>query len=215
MDWNKLLTPEAIATYVVFALGVLFGAAGFFISRWISRKRPRKVLLVKVGESSLIRVAPNVKDEIIIKYRDKFVESLYLTSFTIWNNSDDVIENIKVQIEFEDTDVIDVDVVDNMPDRASSATQKSNNNLDIQLPFLNPRKLYKDAIRVNVIALKPIKVKSVLGGGREWAVEFFDQEEFFHEVFDESVAGLSSPASLIRATTKLLTGWSKVFKLFP
>jgi len=215
MDWNKFLTSEAIATYVVFVLGALFGVVSFFVSRWIGRKRPRKILLVKSGESSLIKVAPNVKDDIVIRYRDKPVESLYLTSFTLRNNSDDVIDDVRIQIEFEDTDVIDVDVVDRILDRASSVTQKSESSLEIRLPFLNPGKLYKDGIRVNVIALRPIKVKSVSGGGREWAVEFFDQEKVLRELLDEVLTTpltLSNPVALMKVTKKMFPIWLRILR---
>ena len=92
MDWSKFFTPEAVATYVTALIGLFFGAIGFFLSRWISRKLPKKVLLMRYGEAELLKVAPDVKNEIRISFKNQPVESLYQTSFEVRNYSDSVLQ---------------------------------------------------------------------------------------------------------------------------
>lgn len=196
MDWLN----EAVSNYVVFLFSIVFGAIGFFITRWLTRKRPKRVKLEKVAESSLIEIDPEVRDEIVVTYKGERANSLYLTVFTMWNTSADVIDGVKVTVEFRDTRVIEVVLDDPFPERASSVVRDDpHNRLELVLPYLNPRKSYRDRVKVKVFALTPIEVKDISGGGRGWAVDFFDRVQFLREATDAfgSAVLASSPLRMV------------------
>ena len=196
MDWSKLLTPEALATYVVFVLGLVVASVGFLLSRWLIRQRPRKVLLLKVKEASLLEIDPEVRDEIAIIYKGKPVKSLYLSTFLLQNASQEIVDNVEIKIALLDTDIMEVAINDPMPDRNSYMKRaESNNDLLVKLPFLNPSKLYSDTVRIKVFSLKPSKISSVTGGGRGWTVDFFDRQQLTSDLAEElSMLGTSDYA---------------------
>ena len=179
MDWFDFLTIEAISNYIVFAIGIILGVVGWLIVRWLTKKRPRKIKLLKIGESTLIEIDPEVRDDVTITYKGKAVQSFYLTTFSLHNAGEEVIDGVEVAIEFQDTEVIEVVLDDQIPGRARPENKEiTDSSLKIALPFLNPHKLYKDRVEVKVFSLKPIIVKNVVGGGRGWSVEFFDRVKF-------------------------------------
>ena len=208
MDWSKFSTPELITSYVIFFLGALFGLIGFFFSRWLSKTKPQKVNLLKESESSLVEVAQQVKSEIVVTYKGKTANSLFLTTFSMWNSGQQIIDNIAVALDFQDTEVMEVIVDDSIVDRAKNITKTvSNNRLELSLTYLNPHKEYSDKVKIKVFALNPIAIKSVGGGGRGWVVESIDRVQFISDITNEvasvaSIQNISSPRELVLAVAK-------------
>ncbi len=208
MDLNKFLTPEAIAAYVIFFLSVLFGLIGFFFSRWLSKTKPQKVNLLKESESSLVEISQQVKSEIVVTYKGKNANSLFLTTFSMWNGGQEEIDNIDLALDFQDTEVMEVVVDDSISDRAKNIKKTvSNNRLELSLPYLNPHKEYGDKVKVKVFALNPIAIKNVSGGGRGWVVESIDRVQFISDITNEvasvaSIQNISSPKELVLAIVK-------------
>lgn len=215
MDFNNLFTPEAIAAYVTFAIGVVVTIIGFFISRWLSRTRPSKVNVLKEDESSLIEINPQVRSEISVTYKGKPANSLFLTSFSIWNGGQEIIDNAEFTMSFQDTDVIEVAVDDPIPDRKQSIKKEvSSNSLKLFIPYLNPEKAYRDKIKIQVFALKPINVSAINGGGRGWTIESIDQVQLFSDISNE-IANVVN-AKTISSPTELTVSFAKAyFRLLP
>ena len=219
MDWNKYFTPELITSYVIFFLGAFLSLIGFFLVRWLSRTKPQKVNLLKESESSLVEISQQVKSEIVVTYKGKTANSLFLTTFSMWNGGQEVIDNIEVALDFQDTEVMEVVVDDSILDRAKAIKKTvSNNRLELSLPYLNPHKEYSDKVKIKVFALNPITIKNVYGGGRGWVVESIDRVQLLADISDEvasvaSIQNISSPiglvASVIKAYVRLLPTLAK------
>jgi len=214
MDWTNLLTPE-VATYVVFFLGVIFAIIGFLITRWLSRKKPQKVNLLKESESSLVEISEQVRKEIVVTYKGKPANSLFLTTFSMWNSGQEIIDSIAMSFAFRDTEVMEVVIDDPIPDRAKGITKTvSNNKLELSLPYLNPHKEYSDKVRIKIFASNPIIVNNVYGGGRGWVVESIDRVQLISDIANEvasvvSIQNISSPVELAGSVAK------SYFKLLP
>jgi len=203
MDLSKLLTPEAIATYIVAIASLTFGAIGFFAARWVSRQRPRRVKFLRVNSASLVEVSPEVKSEITLNYRGKPIKSLHLTEFSLRNQSDDVLDNIEINVEYDEAEVFDVIMDDIAPERRSSViVGYSSSNLQLALKFLNSERLYKDRIGVKVLSSEPIRVKKVAGVGRNWKAEYYDVEELRTAVLEDMKRPSYDMGAMIRLTVR-------------
>lgn len=188
MDWKN----EAISNYVVFFLGILFGIIGFLITRWLGRRQRRRVIVTKVDESSLIEVDPQVRGKIAVTYNGVSVDSLYLTTFSLWNAGSDIVDDVEISIALSDTDIIEVFVDDPLARRKSTMNvSRSDDCMTLRLDYLNPKKIDDDSIRIRVFAAEPINVRRVSGGGRGWSAEFVDRVSLIADINEElSIVGV-------------------------
>lgn len=215
MDWSKFLTPETVATYMVFIAGLIVGLIGFLASRWLARQHPRKITLMKISESSLLEIDPEVRDEIAVMYKNKPTKSLYLTTFILQNAGQEIVDNIEITISFRETEIIEMVLDGPLPKRASWASKpESNDRARFHFSFLNPIKLYNDKVKIKVFSLKPIQVENVSGGGRGWKVEFFDRVQLISDIGEE--LSLLKPSEYIFPPTMILVMAMRIFvKFFP
>ena len=207
------LTSEAISNYIVCIGGIIAGVVGWLLVRWITRKRPRIIRLVRVSGVSLLEVDSEVKDDIAISYQGEPVSSLHRTEFLIKNASDQTIDDVEMTIYFQASGLIDVDVQDSVAQRGTTATiVGSDDRMKVVLPFINSEKLYDDAVRIRTLSLNPIEVTKVTGGGREWKVEFVDRQRIITELADELIDELSvhTPAALVRNPWLILQVYIRV-----
>jgi Na+-transporting methylmalonyl-CoA/oxaloacetate decarboxylase beta subunit len=98
MNLSSFLTPETISTYLVFFLGVIFTAVGFIVQRRISRKQPKLLKLLKIDQVSILEVNPKIKGDLEIQFKSIPIKSLYLTTFTLQNSSEETLDNILLKI---------------------------------------------------------------------------------------------------------------------
>lgn len=199
MDWTKFLTPDALATYVVFALSILIGVVSFFIMRFINRKRPKIVRLVKIAESSLIEIDPEVREDIVVTYKLQPANSLYLATFNVsYSGEDENIEDVEIIINLQNSDIIEIIKDDPLLRRDSEVFEsEENNQLVLRFPFLNRESLYQDRARIKLFALEPIKVESVTGGGRGWKVEYVDRVQLTSDIAKGISASIPASGSYI------------------
>ncbi len=185
MDWSKFLTPEAIATYLVFLLGVVVAGIGFIISRFINRDRPKKVVVAKVKETSLVEIDEEVRDDIQVTYKGRLTSSLYLSTFSISNKGKEVIDDIKVSIQLPNANVVEAIIEDSISGRQCQVSNEENGNcLTVSIPYLNPENIYKDKLTIKTFAFRSIHVASIQGGGRGWTVDYVDRVEIQSELAD-------------------------------
>ncbi|MBI5081194.1 MAG: hypothetical protein HZB17_07840 [Chloroflexi bacterium] len=184
MEPSKFFTPEAIATYVVFLAGVVITIIGFLVSRWLSRRKPAKIKVVKVSATVLVNIDPTVKSEISILYKGHPVESLYMTEFKIHNGGLDIVDSVNLKIEFKETTILDVNKVDPIPSR-ETYLEILPDSLIVRFAYINPQSLYKEKISLRLFSREPLQVNKIEGGGRGWIVEFFDYADLLDHIEKE------------------------------
>jgi len=186
MKLEQLFLNEAFSNYVVFLAGILVASAGWAIGNYISRKKPQIIGVNKVSESSLLEIDRQIEKDIKIEYRGKQIDSLYQTSFHIFNRGDTTIDNISLQIYIEGinlkNNIIYYLIADQCDHQLTNAASLSNNGIEIKINFLNSFKLYKEKIICHVYSSKPLKIKDARGRGKGWGVEYFDQVKYKEEL---------------------------------
>lgn len=199
MDLSILFTPESIATYLVFFLGVLVAIIGFFIQRAINRAKPMKVKLIKVSEASLVKINDEFKKDISISYKQESINSIYLTTFQISNDSEKAIEDVEILVNFQRTKVLELKKDDPLLKRGSEITWQDNiwsednsSSFTLKIPYLNQEKIYQDRVGFRVITQDTIRVNNIIGGGREWKVEFIDRVKLSEEISNSISSSIPS-----------------------
>ncbi|MEQ8996723.1 MAG: hypothetical protein RID53_09510 [Coleofasciculus sp. B1-GNL1-01] len=186
MKLDQLFLNEAFSNYVVFLAGIFIGIVGWAIVNYLSRKKPQIIGVNKVTESSLLEIDRQIEKDIKVEYRGKSINSLYQTSFHIFNRGDVTIDNINLQIYIEDTNlsnnVIYYWVADQCDKQLKNASSLLKDGIEIKIDFLNPLKLYKEKIIVNIYSSQPLKTKDARGRGKGWGVEYFDQIKYREEL---------------------------------
>jgi hypothetical protein len=51
--------------------------------------------------------------------------------------------------------------------------------IQVEIPYINSKKLYKDILRLNFFSNEKFEVEQVIGGGRDWSVEYLDISKEF------------------------------------
>ena len=114
-------------------------------------------------------------------------------------------------MNFDNYEVVDVRIKDDFYRGGDASMASEDNSLfEMTIPYLNPYKLYKDNIKIDVISLQKIIVKNHRGGGPDWIVEYYDFEKLYKEVFDNVDLVSGNPITLIKF---LLRNISSVLKL--
>lgn len=172
---QKALSDEAIATYAVFLAGVLVTILGWLLSRYLNRKRPRQVKLLRTEERSLLEISPALRDHVKVHYKEQETKSIFFTQFQLQNSGDEIIENIKLIAKLSEAKIFGSTVIDPILDRKEpTEISFQDNNLHVQLPYINPKRLYNDKVIIEVLSEKPLKILEIQGGGREWIASHID-----------------------------------------
>jgi|GEM_PF-1922928 len=193
-------SPEALSNFVIFGLGILVTSLGFLINRWLSRKQPRKLKLLKLEELSALSIVPKVKDDLTIAYKGVDIQSLYLTIFTLHNSGVELIKDIKFSISFLDSNpILHFSFDSSIPERlievkSVNTMTEPNKGFEVSLLYINSLKLYKDKVRLNLFSTSPVIIKEVIGGGPEWTIEYIDYAKESSEFLDRLGRFSNNPA---------------------
>lgn len=178
---EQLFTSEAISNYVVFALGILVGIIGWAVSRYLNRKRPREIRLLRVEEKSLLEIPQELQKKVIVKYGDRQTSSIYTTKFEIYNASENMIENIDFIVNFNEAKILDSVINDTIKNRTKDTPGsthriyfETNGNLRVELPYMNSKRLYDDIVTVEILTEEKLAVTDFQGGGRDWRGTYVD-----------------------------------------
>lgn len=192
MNWSEFLKNDAISNYIVFALGIVAGTLGWAITQYISRKKPQVIDVVRVEETSVLEVDSNVKQDIKIEYKGNPVQSLYRTSYHVFNRSESTIDNIQLEIHIDDkiqNDVFYSVILDDsgkpLPGATTSNIQAATTNkheILVNLNFLNPYSGYKEKMTLDVYSSNPLQTLTARGRGRGWNVKYFDQIKYSEDI---------------------------------
>lgn len=191
MDFSRLLTPEAIATYVVFFLGIILTTFAFFIKRLFDRAKPKIIKLSKISESLLVKIDNEVKKDVHVSFKEEPVNSLYLSIFQISNPSDLELDDIEINIVIKKNKILDLQKNDPLHKRESDFSWHNNiwdedisTSIILKFPFLNQEKLYRDIVSFKILTQEPIEVENIIGGGRGWKVDYIDRVRLSKELIE-------------------------------
>lgn len=172
---QNLFSSEAVATYIVFIAGIVVASVGWLISRYINRKRPQKIKLVRINEKSLLEISSELRDQVKVLYKDRETNSIFFTEFQLQNSGDEVVENVKLIVRLDNATILGSSVNDPILDRRNPhEAYFEHGNLRIELPYVNSKRLYNDIITFEILSESPLKVIEVQGGGREWIASLVD-----------------------------------------
>jgi len=100
--------------------------------------------MIVTSESLLVNVNPEIKQDVSVTYKKNPIESLYLTVFSVFNESNNIINNVDIEFEMKDTIILNYSIENSIPTRKSIAsTCENKNGINLQIPYLNSKKLYK------------------------------------------------------------------------
>ena len=171
MNIQSLLTPEAVATYIAALMSIIFGVAGFLISSWLNRVQPQKIIIQKISASEMLKISPNVLEGIAVTYNQKPIKSLYQTIFLIKNHGKEIVENVKLDINLQSINVLEISISNKNFDR-DCTIKDGDNKFGLDISYLNPHTLYKDSVEVSIFSFERISFIQVSGGGKGWVSEY-------------------------------------------
>lgn len=168
------MTPEAISNYLTFGAGVVVAFIGWTTNRYLNRKKPRIVRVNKIAEQSLIEIAPEFKDQLKVLFDKREIDSFYQTQLQIHNSSDERVDDVSIEIHFDEAEYLDVAIEDTILDRKTPKDGRIvDDKFSLSLPYLNSEE-YKDRVTISILSQKPISIKQVAGGGRDWMIKYSD-----------------------------------------
>ena len=91
MNLENLLTNEAVSNYIIFLAGLVIGFIVFLIRTYIYRTKPKLLKFISRNQTSVFDVNPKVRSDLEVKYKTILIESLYLSTFTLHNTSDETL----------------------------------------------------------------------------------------------------------------------------
>ena len=193
MNWSELLKNEAISNYIVFALGIFVGIAGWAITQYLSRRKPQVIDVVRVEETSVLEIDSNIKNDIKIEYKGSLVQSLYRTEYRILNRGESAIDNVQFELQIDtqtSSNILYSVILDDSGKPLSGATASTSQVVStlkeqkilVSLDFLNPYPGYKEKVLLNIYSSSPFQTLTARGRGRDWTVKYFDQIQYSEDI---------------------------------
>lgn len=193
---NNLFLNEAFSNYVLFILGIIVGIIGWLIVRFLTRRRPQIIEVVKKEQVSLLKIDSQVEKDIKLEYKGNLVNSLYRTSLDLFNQGEETIKDFTLSIQTDTQDlqnkVLEKLIVDSSDNEIQDVNiSLSGKNIELTIKFLNPFKQYRDQLKLYIFSSSPIKIKDAKGRGPGWGVLYFDQVEYEKELEDSFSKAIS------------------------
>jgi uncharacterized membrane-anchored protein YhcB (DUF1043 family) len=193
---NNLFLNEAFSNYVLFILGIIVGIIGWLIVRFLTRRKPQIIEVVKKEQVSLLKIDSQVEKDIKLEYKGNSVNSLYRTSLDLFNQGEEIIKDFTLTIQTDTQDlqneVLEKLIVDSSDNEIQDADiLLSGKNIEITIKFLNPFKQYRDQLKLYVFSSSPIKIRDAKGRGPGWGATYFDQVEYEKELEDSFAKAIS------------------------
>ena len=193
MNWSEFLKNEAISNYIVFALGIFVGTAGWAITQYLSRKKPQVIDVVRIEETSVLEIDSNIKNDIKIEYKGSPVQSLYRTEYRILNRGESAIDNVQFELQIDtqtSNDILYSVILDDSGKPLSGATASTSQvvstsgkqEIVVNLDFLNPYSGYKEKVLLDIYSSSPFQTQTARGRGRGWTVKYFDQIQYSEDI---------------------------------
>ena len=162
-----------------------------------SRKKPNRIVVRDVSNSSLVRIWPGVRDKITVAFLGRLIQNLGQVDLEIFNEGLEVIKHPSIEIALQGGSTI-LDLLLTPPD--SQVQIKANANKVILIfPYLNPHREHKQIAKVSILLDGRAEQVVVSGGGEGWSSRHVTQPgsnellDWFSKVL---VGVLASGASL-------------------
>ncbi len=163
-----VLLAEAAPLWTVF-FGPLLGASVALFAVWLKRARGTYIEAAEVRSSSLVDIAPTVRERIKVFLDEEPVIQLGQIELRVINTGIDVLKDVRIVLEFpEATRVLDCHL--NPANVASSTIPGPFRTIEINIPVINSYRLHKDEIFIKAVCDGPIRGWKVKGRGENWSV---------------------------------------------
>jgi len=183
---SQWLNAEALAQYIVGALTTALIVLGWWLFK---RKRARYILCREAPPMSLMFISSAVRERITV-ILDKEAEggeqiaNLSQLAMEIFNTSRETIDNIELRFFFDLREVRLLNIEFYPPeemqwqdDDSPLFQLESESRIRVSLPYLNPFKVYRQKAILTVLADGYPRITKVVGGGRDWKVQYLSYEE--------------------------------------
>ncbi len=162
---------------VVIALIALAGSVVLGLARWLKRRRPKKLKMLLENPVSTIKIKyAHDKNDFVITFKEMRVESLYCTPLLLYNTGQDTIDDVQLKVKFSHDSILYLHPDNSLSPNDIECVYEPDLKYQIPIRFVRSKNLYGDAVRIEIYSKEPFKICSVVGGGRDWGVEFFNSE---------------------------------------
>ncbi len=180
--------------YAAIIGSIVTGLLAFFAYLYQQRLGNR-VIVKMISQSPQITFEDSVQQKLEIIYNGKKIKDLVLTQFTISNQGSNIIKPLKLTVNVKPKSGLDLKVTTinlqpiisnftfaelNVNDPLEITTSKMDSqtgSFEIERPYLNPQKKYKEEeIKVSVFSDVELDF-SVSGGGEDWAIKYVKASE--------------------------------------
>src|SRR5260370_42262484 len=124
-----------------------------------SRKKPRRLVVREVRNSSVVRIWPSVRHKIKMEFEDRTIKSLAQVEAEVFNEGSETIEGPNFTLTLPDGCVV-LDIAAS-PEEFQAGTVIDSHSVSISLPYLNAVREHKQVVKLSVLAdahTDPIKV---------------------------------------------------------
>jgi hypothetical protein len=133
-----------------------------------SRRKPRRIVLREVRNTSVVSIWPTVRNKIKMTFEDKPIQSLGQIEGDIFNSGSEAIQHPTLTLTLpEESVVLGVLLT---PDNSEAQCKFDRNKIIIVLPYLNPVREHKQIVRLSLLTDGRTKIIDVTGGGEGWSV---------------------------------------------
>jgi|SRR5579864_5692292 len=160
LHWLYTNAPAAWISALVATVTV-----GFLL---YSRKRPNRIVIREIRNTSVVRIRPSVRNKIKMTFDDKPIETLGQIEGEIVNDGSGVITTPKFVFTLaEDSIVLDALIT---PQDFGATAEIDRNTVTIALPYLNPVREDKQIVRLSLLVDGTTENIKTTGGGEGWSV---------------------------------------------
>lgn len=134
-----------------------------------SKKKPRRIVVREVSNTSLVRIRPEVRHKIKMSFEDRPIKTVGQIEAEIFNEGSDVIHSPAFVLTVPpDSVVLDVLLT---PSHLRPTSDIDGNRITITLPYLNPICEHSEMVKLSLVVDGETTV-GVSGSGEGWSVRY-------------------------------------------
>ena len=134
-----------------------------------SRKKPKRIVLREVRNTSVVSIWPTVRNKIKMTFEDKPIQSLGQIEADIFNSGSEAIQQPTFTLTLPEESVVLGILL--TPDNSETQCKFDRNKIIIALPYLNPVREHKQIVKLSLLTDGRTKIIEVTGGGEGWSVQ--------------------------------------------
>ena len=133
-----------------------------------SRKKPKRLVVREIRNSTLVRIWPGVRHKIKMTFADQPIRKLGQIEGQIFNEGSEVIQNPTFNLTLPNRSrILDVLIT---PEDLNAMSTIVQNKLTIALPYLNPVHDHRQILKMSILVDGSTEPITVSGGGEGWSV---------------------------------------------